>query len=197
MRRGIRSGRRARVRGGVLLGAALVIAGGGAGCSPGEVTGPGGLARADASPGGGGGGGGGAGEADGAPGAGLSAEIAFCAEEINRYRAMREAAPLERSAALEEYAATGAAINHESGEPHKYFADTGGGGIALAENEIPRWSVSQFGSVENVIRQGLALMFDEGPGGPHHDNMVGPYGTVGCGIHLDGDLVTVVQDFGS
>ena len=196
MRRGIMSGRLARTRWLVLLGAGAAIAGGLGGCGPGEVTGPG-ARGADARPGGGGDAGVSAGGADAAPGAPFAAELAFCAEEINRYRAMRDAPPLERSAALEEYAATGAAINHESGEPHKYFADTGGGGIALAENEIPRWSVSQFGSVENVIRQGLALMFDEGPGGPHHDNMVGPYGAVGCGIHLDGDLVTVVQDFGS
>src|SRR5690606_31253499 len=129
-------------------------------------------------------------------GDGWEAELVFCVEETNRYRAMLELAPLERSAALEAYAAEGARIDHESGQPHKHFSDTGGGGIAFAENEIPNWNVSQLGSVEEVIRAGLAQMWAEGPGGGHHDNMAGDYGTLGCGIHLAGGGVTVVQDFG-
>ena len=172
-------------------------------CGTGEIT-IDGVSSAGLDGGGAGGGGGGAGGGDGddtdaAPGGGggmWEAELVFCVDETNRYRAMIDAPPLSRNAALEAYAADGAEIDHQSGEAHKHFIDTQGGGIAGAENEIPAWSVSQWGSVHDVIREGLELMWNEGPGGGHHDNMAGGYQRLGCGIYRSGDAVTVVQDFG-
>jgi hypothetical protein len=170
-----------------------------AGCDAGEITS--GMPRAGSPDGGGGGGdeldGASADPVDGSVGGGMwEAELAFCVDETNRYREMHDLPALARDGALEDYAAVGAEIDHESGEPHKHFLDTNGGGLASAENEIPRWPVSQFGSVENVIREGIEMMYDEGPGGAHHDAIVGDYQRLGCGIWLAGDLVTVVQDFG-
>jgi len=130
-----------------------------------------------------------------ASGAAWEAELSFCIEETNRYRAEASRAALTRSAALEAYAADGARIDQQSGEPHKHFLDTDGGGIAFAENEIPAWPVSMFGSVHNVIAEGLSMMMNEGEGGPHHDAILGSYTKLGCGVYREGDVVTVVQDF--
>lgn len=166
-------------------------------CGSGEIT-SGEVANAQLDGGGPGGADGGGGEgADAASGGGMwEAELAFCVDETNRYRAIEGLPALARNAALEAYAAEGAEIDQESGEPHKHFLDTNGGGIAAAENEIPRWPVSQFGSVHNVIREGLDMMMDEGEGGDHHDTILGGYQRLGCGIYRAGDVVTVVQDFG-
>jgi len=171
------------------------------GCGTGEITsGETQEARLDGGGPGGGGADGGSG-ADGGNAADASsamweAELVYCIDETNRYRGLADLPPLTRSAPLEAYAADGAEIDQESGEPHKHFLDTQGGGVASAENEIPRWPVSMFGSVHNVIREGIDMMMDEGEGGPHHDAILGPYQRLGCGIYRSGDIVTVVQDFG-
>ena len=179
------------------------------GCGTGEIT-PGGTQQARLDGGGGDGdgdedggatgdedGGGGGDPAD-AGGGMWEAELVYCIEETNRYRALADLPPLARSAALEAFAAEGAEIDQQSGEPHKHFLDTNGGsGLAAAENEIPRWPVSMFGSVHNVIREGIEMMMDEGEGGPHHDTILGGYSKLGCGIYRAGDIVTVVQDFGT
>jgi hypothetical protein len=126
-------------------------------------------------------------------------DMQFCVDETNRYRAMVDLPPLARNAELEAYATEGARIDGQAHEPHKHFRDTGGGGIAFAENEIPWWPISAYGTVRAVIVGGLGLMWAEGPSGPepdnHYDNMTGPYTQVGCGIYLapNGE-VTVTQD---
>jgi hypothetical protein len=79
---------------------------------------------------------------------------------------------------------------------HKHFRDTNGGnGTATAENEIPWWSLSQWGSVRSIVRQGLAMEWAEGPGGGHYENMTGHYTHVACGFSVRNDEVTVTQDF--
>ena len=51
------------------------------------------------------------------------------------------------------------------------------------------------GGVEPTIRQGLADMWAEGPGGGHYENMRGEYTELGCGIYIEDGSITVVQDF--
>jgi uncharacterized protein YkwD len=126
----------------------------------------------------------------------FGAEHVFCVEETNRYRATVGRPPLVRSAALERYADEGARADAASHTPHGHFSATGGGGIAWAENEVPWWDGGP-GDVMNVIREGLAAMWSEGPGGGHYDNMTGDARELGCGIHVGGGAVTVVQDFGA
>jgi hypothetical protein len=46
-----------------------------------------------------------------------------------------------------------------------------------------------------VIQQGLAMMWAEGPGGGHYENMRGSYTQLGCGVFVNGNEITVVQDF--
>jgi uncharacterized protein YkwD len=131
-------------------------------------------------------------------GAGLdiSAETAFCADEVNRLRATVGRAPLVRSDKLDAYSAAAAAADGQSHDAHKYYRETGaGGGLVAAENEIPWWNLASFGSVHAIIQQGLAMQWAEGPGGGHYDNMTGPYTEIGCGVASINNEITVTQDF--
>ncbi len=103
--------------------------------------------------------------------------------------------PLTHSADLDLYAVVAAQHDAAAQTPHGLFSTTSGGGVAMAENAIPSWRLSQFGTVREIVRQGLAAMWAEGPGGGHYDNLIGPYTEVGCGIVVSGDLVTAVQAF--
>lgn len=125
-------------------------------------------------------------------GAARAAELSFCRDEINRYRAGANRPPLARSQALEDFAARGAEIDHTVRIPHHHFTMTNGGGTAAAETEILWW---QGGTVRTVIRQGLAQMWQAGVQGAHYRVLVGSYTEVGCGLFIDDGQVTVVQDF--
>jgi uncharacterized protein YkwD len=122
-------------------------------------------------------------------------ELQLCVDETNRYRAKLRLRPLKRSAELERCAAEGARSDHATRSPHGHFVDTQGCGIAFAENEIPRWPLDYAGSVPDTIRKGIADMWGEGPGGGHYENIRGAYTELGCGIYVDGNSVTVVQDY--
>jgi len=127
---------------------------------------------------------------------GTNSDLMHCVDVINSYRAMVGKPPLARSSSLEDYAAVGAMQDGISGNPHGHFIATSGGGVASAENEVPRWPLANFGDVATVIERGTAAMWSEGPGGGHYENIVGSYTAVGCGVYVSSDgLVTVTQDF--
>ena len=65
----------------------------------------------------------------------------------------------------------------------------------MAENVIPWWRVSDYGSVQTIVRKGLETMWAEGPGGYHYVNMTARYTEMGCGIAVLNGEVTVSQDF--
>lgn len=125
---------------------------------------------------------------------------AFCVDETNRYRTMNGKPAVMRSAALEAYANDGAQIDH-TGTPHQHFSSTSGGGIAFAENECPRWNLSQGGGdLKATVAACIAAFYAEGPGTGaahgHYNNMMGDYGTLGCGIYESAGSLTIIQDFG-
>ncbi len=127
---------------------------------------------------------------------GTAAAHAFCVVETNRYRTDNGRAAVTRSAELEAYADEGAEVDHGA-EPHDHFTATAGGGIAFAENECPHWNLaSAGGDLSQLVAACIAAFFAEGPGGGHYDNMMGNYGALGCGLYVDGDDVTIIQDFG-
>ena len=134
---------------------------------------------------------------DGGGGGGDTTAHTFCVDETNRYRAMGGRAAVQRSAPLETYANEGAEVDHTS-SPHQHFIATQGGGIAFAENECPRWSLQGKGGgdMKRLVAACIAAFYSEGPGGGHYDNMMGSYGTLGCGIYESGGSVTIIQDFG-
>lgn len=137
----------------------------------------------------------GGGDVEGDPPVDTSAQ-AFCVDDTNRYRAMNGRAAVQRSTQLEEFADDGAMIDH-AGQPHDHFRQTSGGGIAFAENECPHWNLNQSsGDLKQLVGMCIAAFYSEGPGGGHYENMLGNYGTLGCGIFMSGSSVTIVQDFG-
>lgn len=121
----------------------------------------------------------------------------FCVDETNRLRTMNGKAAVARSAQLEEFADTGAMVDH-GGSPHDHFRQTSGGGIAFAENECPKWSLQQQGGgdMNALVKACIAAFYAEGPGGGHYDNMMGAYASLGCGIYNANGSVTIIQDFG-
>ncbi len=122
-------------------------------------------------------------------------DLDFCVARTNEYRGSIGRPALVRSAVLESYAAAAAPHDGSARAVHQYFHKTRGGGVAFAENQIPWWPLPQYGSVREVIRQGLEMMWAEGRGGGHYENIVGGYREVGCGVFVDGPRVTVVQAF--
>jgi hypothetical protein len=128
--------------------------------------------------------------------ASLSADAGFCVDEINRLRATVGAPPLVRDETVEAFSNDAAEIDGGAHEVHKHFRDTSGGnGVSRAENEIPWWSLYDWGSVRTIVRRGLAQEWGEGPGGGHYDNMTGAYSAVACGISIKSGEVTITQDF--
>ena len=126
----------------------------------------------------------------------LADSTAFCVEEVNRYRASVGAAALTRSSRIDQFSTDAAQVDGEAHEAHAYFYRTSGGnGTARAENMIPWWKASQYGSVRAIVKKGLATMWAQGPGGAHYENMKGNYSEMGCGIFISNGEVTVSQDF--
>jgi uncharacterized protein YkwD len=121
-----------------------------------------------------------------------AANLSFCADEVNRYRASVGRPPLTRSSDLEAFASQAAQNDGLMHQAHHFFAITNGGGAAIAENEILWW---QGYGVRSVIEEGLQQMWKGGPNGEHYDIMVGNFTQIGCGIFVNGAEVTVAQDF--
>jgi hypothetical protein len=133
---------------------------------------------------------------DGADGSLNAAAQQFCVQETNRYRAMTGHTAVQRSTQLETFANTGAMVDHAAA-PHDHFRQTHGGEIAFAENECPRWDVQQSGGdLNQLVAKCIAAFYSEGPGGGHYENLLGDYGSLGCGIFQSGTSVTIIQDFG-
>jgi hypothetical protein len=122
----------------------------------------------------------------------IPAEVAFCADEVNRYRASIGRGRLERSPDLEAFAARAAEVDTIARQPHHHFKTTGGGGTSAAETQILWWRGY---TVRSVIRRGLEEMWHAGAATPHYAVLAGPYTQVGCGIFLNGTEVSVSQDF--
>jgi uncharacterized protein YkwD len=126
------------------------------------------------------------------------AERQHCVDVINGYRSSIGKPALARSADLEACAAEGALYDSQHpSPPHAHFRSTGGcGGTAYGENEIPGWPLNMYGSIMATIDEGTAMMWGEGPGGGHYENITGDYTRVGCGIYVDtSEGVWVVQDY--
>jgi hypothetical protein len=126
----------------------------------------------------------------------IAAAAAACVDQVNQLRASVGDPPLARSSRIDQFSTEAARVDGEAHQAHKYFIETNGGhGVALAENVIPWWKVSDFGSISNIVRKGVTQMWDEGPSGYHYVNMRGRYSEMGCGIAVLNGEVTVSQDF--
>ena len=124
----------------------------------------------------------------------------ICVTETNKDRATVGKPAVQESAQLEAYADVGA-MHDFSTSPHDHFSSTSGGGIAFAENECPQqgnWNLGfGNGDLGMTVAACVKAFFDEGPGGGHYNNMMGPYAKLGCGIYVQGQQLTIVQDYGN
>lgn len=128
------------------------------------------------------------------PTSATDADLVFCVTETNRYRATVGAAPVSRSSVVEAHAAAAAASDSRTQNPHGYSRMTPIAG-AWAENEVLRWSLASYGTVQATMRAAIAAFWSEGAGGGHYENMRGRYSVVGCGVAIDGQTITMVQHF--
>jgi uncharacterized protein YkwD len=126
------------------------------------------------------------------PASTLETDLVFCVAETNRYRAKLGVPPLARSTDLEAIAAAGARQDGLAHQAHQHYKSANLATKGIAENELPWWPGS---SARSVIERGLASMWAEGPGGGHYENIRGPYSQLGCGVFVNGNEITVVQNF--
>jgi hypothetical protein len=122
----------------------------------------------------------------------VDSAVAFCADQVNQYRAKAGLAAVSRAADLEDFAAHAAEHDARLGVPHQYFLSTNGGGISMAENQLLLWKGY---SIDDVISQGMATMWAEGSSGSHYQVLTGNYTQVGCGVFISNGEVSVSQDF--
>jgi len=122
--------------------------------------------------------------------------LTLCTEVTNQFRATVFAAPLAPSPEVAAYASEAARADALSNRAHSYTSGPNRPrGVGFAENAVVRWPLSRFGSVPTLVVSALTAFWNEGPGGPHYENMRGLYTSVGCGIYQDDDQVTLIQHF--
>jgi uncharacterized protein YkwD len=117
-----------------------------------------------------------------------SADVEFCHDETNRYRQQQGRPALMLSESLSDRARLAAEHDHAVARAHDYFRTHPLGG---AENEVLWWSGS---NVRQTISTAIAEFYSEGASGGHFQNLMGPYGEVGCGVAAHGGGITFVQD---
>jgi len=112
-----------------------------------------------------------------------------CVAAINDYRKTLNLAPLARWTAAETCSDTEAQSDGNTKSAHGAFPKCG----ELAQNECPGWP----GAPATMIKGCLEAMWNEGPGGGHHDNMASTtYKNVACGFYtLPNGAVWSVQNF--
>jgi hypothetical protein len=112
----------------------------------------------------------------------------LCVDEINRYRASIGRPPVERLREKEACADEQARDDAHAARAHATFGRCAEG----AQNECPGWG----GPADPMIKGCLKMMWDEGPGGGHYENMAGGAKQVSCGFFTNemGEIWSV-QDF--
>jgi hypothetical protein len=117
-----------------------------------------------------------------------------CLDTVNALRILSGLQALSRSPVLEAFADSGARYDGDHESPHGDFGAQGRPLVADAENELPGWGYD--GSLSDIVKDGTKMMWDEGPGGGHYENIKGNHAAMGCGIYVNGSgAVWVVQDF--
>jgi hypothetical protein len=121
----------------------------------------------------------------------LEAARERCVAEINRYRASIGVAPLQRWRGAEACTDEQARLDGISKQAHGAFGKC----QEWEQCECPGWD----GPPGEMIGDCLKMMWDEGPGGGHHDSMASKDNHfVSCGFHVAADgSWWAVQNYGS
>ena len=114
--------------------------------------------------------------------------VKYNVDLLNQYRARAGVAPLVYDARVSAFALEGSRQLAADHRAHAHFAASPAYAGHTAENQgdpngVPPMGSDRTSSGRQQIALLLKLMFDEGPGGGHHDNMLNPvYRRVGIGI---------------
>lgn len=133
------------------------------------------------------------------------ARVRHNVEKVNAYRAKQGLEPLLYDAKISAFARAGSERLARDHQPHAHFAAHAKGapgfGSRSAENQgdpsgVPAMDSDPVASGKKQIDVMLKLMFDEGPGGGHHDNMMNPrYRRIGVGLVDVGGKLYMTNDF--
>jgi hypothetical protein len=131
--------------------------------------------------------------------------VRYNVEQLNAYRARAGVGPLRYDAAVGAFATEGSTELAADHRAHAYFKAHVAGSRAFgprsAENQgdpdgVPSMDPDAARNGRKQIDVMLKLMFDEGPGGGHHDNMLDPrYKRVGVGVVDRGGRLYLTNDF--
>jgi uncharacterized protein YkwD len=126
-----------------------------------------------------------------------AAEKKVCLDTLNALRATLGLKPVTWSKSLEAFADQGARYDSERNAAHEHFKAFSTRAVPSdAENAIPGWPLKNYKTVGAVVVQGAKMMWDEGPGGGHYENIKGAHTEVGCGIYVNpAGGVWVIHDF--
>lgn len=113
----------------------------------------------------------------------------LCVDEINKYRAKMGLPAYARWTEIEACSDGQSQSDGQTGRAHGSFPKCG----EMAQNECPGWD----GPADKMLPGCLKMMWDEGPGGGHYENMRSQkYTKVACGVHtLPNGKVWSVQNF--
>jgi hypothetical protein len=127
----------------------------------------------------------------GCSGDSLSLDRQACVDHINALRATKQLPALTRWTENEGCADAQARSDSQTGRAHGAF----GSCPNMAQNECPGWPSLTGGN--GIVPGCLDMMWSEGPGGGHYDNMTrSSYTLVACGFYTTPDgRVWSVQDF--
>jgi uncharacterized protein YkwD len=131
--------------------------------------------------------------------------VRYNVELLNQYRGRAGLAPLLYDAKISSFALAGSKELARDHDPHAHFKREAEGapgfGSRSAENQgdpngVPPLAPEHVASGKKQIAIMLKMMFDEGPGGGHHDNMMNPkLRRVGIGIYEPGGTLFLTNDF--
>lgn len=141
--------------------------------------------------------------------------VRYNVDRINEYRKKHGVEPLLYDAKISAFALEGSKQLSVDHKPHAHFAakvksalsdpeamkGRSGFGSRAAENQgdwegIPELAAGKLENGQQQIDVTMKLMYDEGPGGGHHDNMLNPkLRRVGVGLFYVGKKLYLTNDF--
>ena len=133
---------------------------------------------------------------------GSTSAAEHCVTTINKYRAQNGVPALQLDSRLSAFSSRASQALAAGGAPHQFFVDASNAGTLFsqgfcngaAENQAPGWPVN--GDENATIDAVLEAMMGEGPGGGHHDNIVGAGNAiVGVGLVVTNGQLYFTNDF--
>lgn len=131
--------------------------------------------------------------------------VRYNLERLNVYRKQAGIGALKYDAAISAFALEGSRQLSKDHQAHAHFREKAQGATALgtrsAENQgdwngVPKLADDPIANGKKQIDWMLDLMFKEGPGGGHHDNMLNPkFKRVGIGLTSVAGKLYLTNDF--